>query len=305
MTMRTHYLRTSLSDACNLRVHVLFDHAVRTIGRLRPIRPLCWIWLLLFSGNLMTVPALAEDLRGNLAIVGRGPERPLVEAFARAFEQTHPGTAVDIAWNRNYRIADMVHSGEADLAVGGREEVGLTATTIAWDGLAVIVNFSNPIKELATQQVASLFSGSFLDWSELDEKANGKVYVVLRPDDQNLNDGFNQSLGIVGAEAQSAARLRSDQQVLSRVSGQLDAVSYLSLPAALDAVSYGISVRILLINGVEPGSSTVRSGQYPLKRPVVLLMRNTPTALTRAFVEFARSEAGQRILGNDYVPLAP
>lgn len=197
----------------------------------------------------------------------------------------------------------MVHSDEADLTVGGREEAGLTATTIAWDGLAVIVNFSNPIKELATHQVASLFSGSFLDWSELDEKANGKVYVVLRPDDQSLNDGFNQLLGIVGAEAESAARLRSDQQVLSRVSGQLGAVSYLSLPATLDAVSCGASVRILLINGVEAESSTVGSWQYPLKQPMVLLMRKQSTALALAFVAFARSQTSQNILGKSYFPL--
>lgn len=97
MTMRTHYLRTSLSDVCTLQVHVLIDHSVRTIRRLRAIRPLCWIWLLLFSANLITVPALAEDLRGNLAIVGRRPAPLLIEALARAVEQPHPGMAVNIA----------------------------------------------------------------------------------------------------------------------------------------------------------------------------------------------------------------
>ncbi|MGZ9189320.1 MAG: substrate-binding domain-containing protein, partial [Nitrospira sp.] len=196
-------------------------------------------------------------------------------------------------------------SGEADIAVSGREELGLTATTIAWDGLAVIVNFSNPVKEMTKEQVASLFSGSIRDWSELDEKANGKVQVILRPDDQNLNDGFAQSLEIVDRMTKNAEHLRSDQQVLSRVSGQLNAVGYLSLQAALDAVTYGVSVRILVINGVEAGAPTLQSGQYPLKRPLVLLMRTAPSALTRAFVESARSSAGQTILGNGYVPLAP
>lgn len=59
------------------------------------------------------------------------------------------------------------------------------------------MNFSNPVKEMTREQVASLFSGAIRDWSELDEKANGKIQVILRPDDQNLNDGFAQSLNSI------------------------------------------------------------------------------------------------------------
>ncbi|MGZ9204837.1 MAG: substrate-binding domain-containing protein [Nitrospira sp.] len=264
-----------------------------------------WLGLLLLSVPLFQTTAVSEELKGGLIVVGRGPEHTIIEQLTKAFEKDHFGTAVDIRWNRNFHIANMVASGEADIAVSGREELGLTATTIAWDGLAVIVNFSNPVKEMTKEQVASLFSGSIREWSELDEKANGKVKVILRPDDQNLNDGFAQSLEIVGRMTKNAEHLSSDQQVLSRVSGQLNAVGYLSLQAALDAVTYGVSVRILVINGVEAGTPTLQSGQYPLKRPLVLLMRTAPSALTRAFVESARSSAGQTILGNGYVPLAP
>jgi phosphate transport system substrate-binding protein len=249
--------------------------------------------------------AVAEELQGSLAVVGRGPERSIIEQVAHAFERTHIGTAVDIRWNRNFPVASMVATGDADLAVGGREEPGLTATTIAWDGLAVIVNFSNPVKQLTKEQVAALFSGGIRDWSELGEKANAKVQVILRPDDQNLNDGFARSLKIVGGMIKNAEHLRSDQQVLSRVSGQLNAVSYLSLHAALDAVTYGVSIRILVINGVEAGTPTLHSGQYPLKRPLVLLMRTAPSRLTRAFIDWVCSSAGQTILGNGYVALEP
>lgn len=250
-----------------------------------------------------TSTAAGEDLRGTLLVAGRGPEREVIEQLGQAFEKVHLGTAVDIKWSRHLRIVEMVTSGEADLAVAGREEAGLEATIVAWDGLAVIVNFSNPIKDLTKRQVASLFSGKIQNWSELDENANGTVRVVLRPDGQNLTDGFEQSLDIVGAAVKNAEHIRSDQKVLSRVSGQLDAVSYLSVRAALDAVTYGMSVRVLLIDGIEPGTPTVQSGQYTLKRPVVLLMKKTPTPLARAFVKFALSPAGQRILASLYVPL--
>ncbi|MDP2381511.1 MAG: substrate-binding domain-containing protein [Nitrospirota bacterium] len=260
-------------------------------------------WAILLSSTLIASAALAEELLGSLVMAGRGPERPVMEELARAFERAHLGTVVDIKWNRNFRIGDLVTSNEVDIGVVGQEEPDLVATTVAWDGLAVIVNFSNPIKEVTIQQVASLFSGTVRDWSNLDKRAGGPVHLVLRPDDQNMTDGFEQSLGIVGRSPKNAEHIRSNQQVLSRVSGKLDAVGYLSLKEAQDAVTYGMSVRALLIDGVEPGTPTVESGQYRLKRPVVLLMRKEATALARAFVDFARSPAGQGILETMYVPL--
>lgn len=258
---------------------------------------------ILLTWSLVATVGVAEDLRGSVTVVGRGPERPAIEALAQAFEKTHIGTAVDIKWNRAFRTVEMVMAGEAGIAVGGKDEADMTATTVAWDGLAVVVNFSNPIKELTTRDVASLFSGVIRDWSELDEKAEGKVRLIVRPTDQNLTDGFERALGIVGQVPVKTERIRSDQKVLSRVSGQLDAVGYMSLRAALDAVNYGMSVRALVIDGVEPGAPTVRSGQYKLKRPVVLLSPRQPNPLVQAFVEFALSPAGQRILSESYVPV--
>ncbi len=259
----------------------------------------------LWALNVAASAGSADELRGNLVVVGRGPERPVIEKLGQAFERTYVGTMVEIRWNQNFRISEMIKSRAADLAVAGREEAGLEATTIAWDGLAVIVNFSNPIKDVSIQEVAALFSGEIRDWSELNEKANGKVRVVSRPDDQNLSDGFERSLGIRGRIAQGAERLRSDQMVLSRVAGQLETVAFVSLRPALEAMKYGLSVRTFLIDGVEAGKPTVRSGAYKLRRPVILLTQENPTPLARAFLDFCRSHEGQLLVDDWYVPLTP
>ena len=252
---------------------------------------------------LLGIAPNASELQGSFVVIGRGPERAIIEQLAQAFEKTFFGSAVDIRWNRNFHIVSMLASGDADVAVSGREEPDLVATTVAWDGLAIVVNFSNPVKEMTKEQVASLFSGKIRDWSELDEKAHGKIQVVLRPDDQNLNAGLAQSLNIVGQMTKNAEYLRSDQQLLSRVSGQGNAVGYVSLQTALDAMTYGVPIRILLISGVEPGIPTITSGQYPLRRPVVLMTRKNSTAISRQFVEFTKSAIGQSILASMYVPV--
>ena len=95
--MLMNYVRPSLPVAIDLRVGHLFDEVFRAIERLRWMRQLCWTCLFLLSVGLVTATAMAEELRGNLVVVGRGPERPMIEQLARAFEKAHLGTAVDIS----------------------------------------------------------------------------------------------------------------------------------------------------------------------------------------------------------------
>jgi phosphate transport system substrate-binding protein len=77
------------------------------------------------------------------------------------------------------------------------------------------------------------------------------------------------------------------------------------LAAALRAQEDGIPIRILTVDKVEPGFPTVKSGQYKLRRPVLLLTARQPDALTKAFIEFATSAEGQHTLQSTFVPYAP
>ena len=47
---------------------------------------------------------------------------------------------------------------------------GVTGTSIALDGIAVIVNKQNPVDELTSDQVMSIFTGETQDWSDVPEK---------------------------------------------------------------------------------------------------------------------------------------
>lgn len=99
----------------------------------------------------------------------------------------------------------------------------------------MIVNFTNPVTEVTSQQVAQLFSGQIANWSALHERGAAHVEVIRRPADQHLNEGFERALGINGQTPKAAMVICSDQRVLRHVSGRIGAVSYLSLRAAIDA----------------------------------------------------------------------
>ncbi len=242
---------------------------------------------------------------GNrILVVGHGPEQAIVQELARAFEKARPGSVVDVEWDRALDTIDMVRSGQADLAVGGTEEPGLRAMAVAWDGIALIINFTNPLSDVSTQQAQSLFTGKLAHWSDLDG-ADKRIEVIRRTADQNIDGGFERSLGIEGRMVSADKSVRQDQKALATVSGQDNAISYLSLKSALQAQAQGIPIRILTIDQVEPGDPTLKNGRYKLRRPVLFLSKPDAHPLVEAFTAFARSPEGQNILSRMYTPYEP
>jgi phosphate transport system substrate-binding protein len=257
---------------------------------------------LLLTGGFMLFCNADAAPTGRILITGYGPELPVVQDLAKAYERLHPGTAIDLQWDNTVRAVHLVKTGEAQIAVTDQPDPALKAMQIAWDGIAVIVNFTNPVKEVSSAQVKGLFSAQISNWSELDGAAS-RVEVISRTSGNNLTPGFRNSLGLTEQVAASAAPVRSDQKVLSLVSGRDATVSYISLAAALKAQEDGISIRILTVDQVDPGEATVKNGRYRLRRPVLMLTATQPDSLTESFLSFVRSVEGQRLIHTMFVPI--
>ena len=243
-------------------------------------------------------------LTGRILIAGYGPKLPVVQDLTKAYERLHPGTAIDIEWDSTVRAVHLMKSGEAQIAVTDQPDPALKATQIAWDGVAIIVNFANPVKELSRIQVRGLLSAQITNWSELDGAA-AKVEVIPRTSANNLTSGLQRALGLTNTIVASVAPVRSDQTLLRLVSGRDTTISYLSLAAALNAQEDGISIHILTVDQVDPGEATVKNGLYPLRRPVFMLTPPQPDPLTESFLSFVRSVNGQELLRSMFVPVEP
>jgi len=247
-----------------------------------------------------------EGPSGSLVIAGNGPEMPMIEQLARTFEKANPRAYLDILWDDNSKPIEMVRSGQAHIAVTGKEEPGLNATQIGWDGIAVMVSLSNHTKEVTAQQVADIFSGKVRSWSDLGGPET-RILLIDRPRNRNIRDAFEQFLGIAGKIPDSAKVIGPDDKVIKTVAGTLpplSAVTYLSLGQALTAVTTGVAVRLLPLDKVEPEEPTVKDGRYKLRRPVLLLTRKESNPTTDAFLAFVLSKEAQTIIHNEaYTPV--
>jgi phosphate transport system substrate-binding protein len=262
---------------------------------------------LLLSLTLSFSPSEAwGQLTGSLTIAGNGPEQTTIEAMARAFEKANPRAYVDILWDEDSEPLELVKTGRAHIAVAGTEDRELTATQIGWDGIGILVHFSNFTKEVTLQQVADIFSGKITEWSDVGGPETG-ILVVNRPAHQTIRKAFESQLGIIGKIPQIGTTIATDDMVVKTVVGTLpprSAAAYLSLGTGSSAVSQGVAVRLLRIDHVEPDTPTVKDGRYGLRRPLLLLSTHDRNSLIDAFTDFALSPLGQAIVGETYVPIS-
>ena len=241
-----------------------------------------------------------QVLSATITIAGNGPELRMVERLTRAFEKQHVGAVAEIRWDPSFQPTRMVKSGEADLAVTGQIDPDLIATPIAWDGIAVLVDFANPVREITSLQLAAMFSGAVTRWSDVGG-LDTRIELINGPSNQPARGTFETVLEIVGKSPQSAYVSRSDQRAISRVAGNGSAVTYVSLSVALDAVTYGVGVALLNVDQVEPAKQTVSDGRYRLRRPILLLRKSKSNSTAASFVDFVLSKEAKDIIEEMFV----
>ena len=233
----------------------------------------------------------------TIILSGNGPERYLLEILAEAFEQKHPSISVDFFWHPNARPIRMLELGEADIAITGEKIPAMRSTMMARDGIAVLTNFSNPVKEMTSEQLAEVFSGKLRYWSEVYEEApQTKIVLVNRSTNQNIRQSFEAQLRIPKGIPRTAYRVETEKEAITMVSGNLEAITFVSMTPALRAKEDGVAINLLFIDKVEPEVQTVLDKRYPLQRPIMLISNTQPSENVLAFEQFILSPEGQRLV---------
>ena len=259
------------------------------------------------SGTPASGEPAASTLSGKVTTGGSTSVEKVVGAFIEAFMAENSG--VDVTYDPTGSGAGITGAAEGTLDIGLSSRAlkddeaagGLTATTFALDGIAIIVNSENTVEDLTLEQIASIYTGAVTDWSEFGSDA-GAIAVIGRESGSGTRDGFES---ITGTEDQCvlAQELSSTGAVIEAVRTTPGAIGYASLSAVQD--QKGITV--LTVGGVAPSEATVLDGSYAIQRPFVFATR-TDEALSdaaQAFFDFATSTAASDLIANaGAVPVA-
>lgn len=250
----------------------------------------------------------ASTLSGELMITGSTSAEPLVTVFGDLFMEANPDVSVAVQGNGSSAGITAATNGTAQLGMSSRnlseEEAaaeGVTGTTICMDGIAVVVNLENPVKDLTTDQIASIFKGEITNWKEVGG-ADLEIACIGREAGSGTRDGF-ESITKTEDACKLSQELTSTGAVIEAVKNSENAIGYASLSAAEGQDG----IKLLTVGGVTCSEETVKDGSYEIQRPFNLVTKDgealSPAA--QAFFDYATSaDAAELIRAAGAVPVA-
>jgi phosphate transport system substrate-binding protein len=234
----------------------------------------------------------------NMVVSGSRSMGPLVSQISQHFRALHPDVRINIESYPGDRAIPNTRQGLADLGMLGRvlrpEENGLRAFPIARDGLAFIVHRDNPVPMLSEGQIVDLFTGAAGNWKAVGG-SDRPVKLAGQSEGRAARAVFLEYFGLRSAQVRADPAVASSEQVIEAVATHPFAIGYASAGAAQKAAA-SRPIRMLSLGGVAPTYDNIRTGRYPLVRPLQLLTRETPTGIVRDFIEFARSPEVQNLV---------
>jgi len=240
----------------------------------------------------------------TIEVGGSTSVTPLMELLAEEYQNLKPYIKVNINGTGSgdginnagelYQIG--MSSRELTPAEQGR---GLRDTTIAIDGIAVIVNKDNPITNLTVEQIRDIYTGVITDWSQVSGGAKrGRIAVVSREEGSGTRGAFEELVGFQGRLLAGANESTSTGAIKAGIVQNTDAIGYISLGSVDD------TIKSISVDGVAATTANVVNGSYKIARPFIVLTGNNIHAETTAFIQWILSAEGQAIVRRSWISVS-
>lgn len=242
------------------------------------------------TSSSQAASASTAAVSGTVATGGSTSMESVIAALQEAFLELQPD--VTVTYDPTGSGAGITGATDKTLDIGlssravkdEEAEAGVTGTTVALDGIAIIVNNNNAVADLSLEQIAGIAKGEITNWSEVGG-ADAPIVLVGREAGSGTRDGFESIVGVED-ECVYSQELTATGAVIAAVASNENAIGYASL-SALDDTAKAVTV-----DGVVCSEETILDGTYKIQRPFVFVTNNSvePSEAVQAFIDFATSE---------------
>ena len=231
------------------------------------------------------------SLSGTVATNGSTSMADVIGALSEQFMNDNSGVKVSYDPTGSGTGIDAAKNGTCDIGLSSRalkdEETaaGLKGTTIALDGIAIIVNENSKVEDLSVEEIAQIYTGEITDWSKVGGDA-GTIACIGREASSGTRDGF-ETITDTKDKCKLSQELTSTGAVIEAVKNNPGAIGY----ASLSAVANAEGVKAITVEGVACSEETVKDGSYKIQRPFVLVTKDGAelSEAAQAFFDFATS----------------
>ena len=114
----------------------------------------------------------SNNASGKVVVAGSSSVTPVMEKLAEAYQKVNTNVTIDVQQNDSSTGMQMAAEGTCDIGMASRElkdseKETLTPTTIALDGIAVIVNKDNSNDDITSENVKAIFTGEITTWGDV------------------------------------------------------------------------------------------------------------------------------------------
>ena len=263
--------------------------------------------LLLAAAALATTSAFAQKLviKGSDTLGAK-----LVPTLKEAYVAKNPGVSFEIAAEGSTTGIAAIIDGTAQIGMSSRRAkptemsaaqakgISMKPTIVAYDGIAVVLNASNPVTALTKRQVEQIFAGDITDWSAVGGTP-GAISIYTRNTSSGTYSDFKDLAMKKRDYAGSSQKMAGNEQIVAEVAKNPSGIGYCGL-----AYMNEPGVKVASIEGSTPSKESVLAKKYPYARPTFYYTNGEPTGEAAKFIEFTLSDEGQQIASKiGFVPV--
>lgn len=250
--------------------------------------------------------APAASFAGAVTVKGSDTMVVLGQRWAEDFMRQHPEVQIQVTGGGSGTGIAALINGTTDICQASRamkdsEMEKLrdryaspgVEITVARDALSVYVHPSNPLEEITVEQLKLIYTGKITNWKEVGGP-DLKITAYSRENSSGTYVFFKEHV-LAGADFTPRA------QSLSGTAAIVNAVSKDKAGIGYGGAAYAKRVKVLKVKpdasspGVAGDEATVRSGKYPLARPLFFYLKGKPSGDLKTFVDFVLSPEGQSV----------
>lgn len=221
---------------------------------------------------------------------------PLMEVLGERYEDGKDYVSVEIQQIGSSAGIKNAISGVSQIGMSSRdlkedEAKEVSYTAIAYDGIVLIVNKENTIRDLSIDEIRGIYTGEITNWSSLGGE-DRPIIVVSREEGSGTRDSFQEIIGFESSELLPRALIGDGNgSIKTTVQGNKNSIGYISFDYLDD------SIIGLKCDGVEPTAENVLDGIYSLSRPFLIVYKEENLkGEAGEFVNYILSEEGQSVV---------
>jgi phosphate binding protein len=263
----------------------------------------------------VTPAATSSGQKQTITISGSTTVLPIVQKAADQYMAAHPDADIQVSGGGSGVGIQAIGAKTVDIGMSSRDVTkdelaknpGFNITTVAHDGIAVIVNPQNEIQYITPDQVKKIYLGKITKWTEITganvPNTNNAIVLVGRDSASGTRSYFDETVLLKATPSSKMLEKNSNGAVTQTIAQTPGAVGYVSIGYITSDVK-AVPIWYNADKIITPSAASVKDKSYPLSRDLYIITNGQTSPLTQDFINYLLSADGQKIVANEgYVPL--